>query len=400
MDSATVSIEAAPSAGSRGGRRLVLVIGAVVFLDTLFYAAIAPLLPALAHQLHLSKLSAGVMTASYPIGTLIGSIPGGVLAARVGPKVTVYVGLALLAVSTVAFGVLQNPAALDGARFIEGVGGAFTWAGGLAWLVSDGPAGQRGGLIGGAIGAAIAGSLFGPVIGTAANAIGRAPAFAAVGIVALVLIDQTRRLHSSRVSSDQGLRHVQDALRHPGVIAGMWLVALPAVVSGTINVLGPLRLHHLGASVAWIGATFLASAAVEALVSPAIGRLSDRRGRLLPLRAGLLCVTVVLACFTLPASAAGLAVVIVATQTALGAFWAPAMAMLADAAEHRALDLGLAAALMNLAWASGQIVGAGAGGAVAKAAGDGLPVMIAVALCAVTLLVLVSGPGTRALTES
>ena len=45
-------------------RRLVLVIGAIVFVDTMFYAAIAPLLPDLAHQLHLSKLSAGAMTAA------------------------------------------------------------------------------------------------------------------------------------------------------------------------------------------------------------------------------------------------------------------------------------------------------------------------------------------------
>ncbi len=36
--------------------RLVLVVGAAVFIDTMFYAVIAPLLPALSHQLHLSKL--------------------------------------------------------------------------------------------------------------------------------------------------------------------------------------------------------------------------------------------------------------------------------------------------------------------------------------------------------
>ena len=83
-------------------------MGAVVFVDTMFYAAIAPLLPALSHALRLSKLSAGVLTASYPIGTLVGSVPGGVLAARAGPKLTVYTGLALLAASTLAFGFLHS----------------------------------------------------------------------------------------------------------------------------------------------------------------------------------------------------------------------------------------------------------------------------------------------------
>jgi hypothetical protein len=41
----------------RAERRLVFVVGAVVFLDTLFYAVIAPLLPGLSHELRLSKLS-------------------------------------------------------------------------------------------------------------------------------------------------------------------------------------------------------------------------------------------------------------------------------------------------------------------------------------------------------
>jgi MFS family permease len=69
-------------------RRLMLVIGGVVFVDTMFYAVIAPLLPELAHQLRLSKLSAGVMTAAYPVGTLLGSLPSGVLIVRRGPRFT------------------------------------------------------------------------------------------------------------------------------------------------------------------------------------------------------------------------------------------------------------------------------------------------------------------------
>jgi hypothetical protein len=40
---------------------------------------------------------------------------------------------------------------------------------------------------------------------------------------------------------------------------------------------------------------------------------------------------------------------------------------------------------MNLAWAGGQILGSGAGGAVAKAAGDATPTLLAAGLCAATL---------------
>ncbi len=369
-------------------RRLVVVVGAIVFADTMFYAAIAPLLPTLAHQLHLSKLSAGVMTASYPLGTLLGSIPGGVLAARAGPKTTVTAGLALLGGSTLAFGFLHNPVLLDLARLVEGIGGAFSWAGGLAWIVAEAPPDRRGALIGGALGAAIAGALFGPVIGTIAVAAGRAATFSGVVVVSLALIVVARRLPSSHVSSDQGVRHLLDSLRSRGVSIGMWLVALPAIASGMINVLAPLRLHALGASAVAIGATFLVGAGIEAGVSPLVGRLSDRRGRLLPLRFGLAGATALLLCFTLPDAPGVLAVLIVALVTALGGFWAPAMAMLSDAAEQWGLDQGLAAALMNLAWAGGQIIGSGGGGAVAKVAGDALPMTIAAGLCAGTLLMI------------
>jgi MFS family permease len=369
-------------------RRLVLVIGAVVFVDTMFYAAIAPLLPTLAGEFSLSKLSAGVMTASYAIGTLAGSLPGGVLAARAGPKVTVFTGLTLLACSTLAFGLLNNAILLDVARFIEGVGGACSWAGGLAWIVAEAPPERRGALIGTALGAAIGGALFGPVIGTLASMVGRAVAFSGVVVFAVLLIDQARRLPSFHVSSGQGIRDLRLLRGDVATLAAMWLVTLPAIVSGSLNVLAPLRLHRFGATIAAIGATFLIATALEAVLSPVIGAWSDRRGRLVPVRFGLAVATVTLLCFALPSAALPLAVVVVAIAASTGAFWAPAMAMLSDAAEVRGLDQGLAAALTNLAWAGGQIVGSGGGGAIAKVTSDEVPMVAAAALCAATGLML------------
>ena len=47
-------------------RRLLLLTSAVVFVDTLFFAALTPLLPHYAHALHLGKAGAGVLAAAYP----------------------------------------------------------------------------------------------------------------------------------------------------------------------------------------------------------------------------------------------------------------------------------------------------------------------------------------------
>src|SRR5205085_7864479 len=185
-----------------------------------------------------------------PLGTLLGALPGGVLAARAGPKFTVCSGLALLAASTLAFGYVNNAMLLDAARFAEGVGGACSWAGGLAWIMDEAPPERRGTLIGGALGAAIGGALFGPIIGTIAAVTGRGAAFSGVVVVAGILIVLARRLPWTHVPSEQGMRAVAQALSERGMVLGMWLTALPAVASGALNVLGPLRLHRLGAAAA------------------------------------------------------------------------------------------------------------------------------------------------------
>jgi MFS family permease len=383
-------------------RLLFVVAGAIVFVDTAFYSAVVPLLPALTRDLHLTKASAGVLTAGYAIGTLAGSIPGGILAERAGPRVTLYAGLALMGSSSLAFGLLNNILLLDAARFIQGIGGACTWSGSLAWLIAEVPPDRRGSAIGGALAAGIGGALFGPVIGTLAHALGRAPVFSAVVLVAAALGAAVAILPAPAMPAMPPERvPFTRQIRRPGIALGMWLVALPAIASGTINVLAPLRLGQLGAGAAGIGATFLLGAGVEAAMSPAVGHISDRRGRMLPLRVGLSGATISLLLLPLPSTAVVLAAVIVLTTVALGSFWAPAMAMLSDLAESHGMSQGYVFALINLAWAAGQVAGAGGGGSLAKAAGDAVPFALSAALCAVTLaLILVRGRGLSRLGAS
>jgi MFS family permease len=374
-------------------RLLFLVAGAIVFVDTMFYAAVAPLLPSLSRELYLSKASAGVLTAGYAIGTLIGAIPGGLLAERAGPRITLYTGLALMGGSSLAFGLVGDIALLDAARVVQGLGGACTWAGALAWLVAEVPPQRRGSAIGGALAAGIGGALFGPVIGTLAHALGRASVFSAVVVVAAGLMIAVASLPSpSPLPREYGRTRLLDQVRRPVIALSMWLVALPAIASGTMNVLGPLRLGQLGAGAAGIGVTFLIAAAIEAAMSPLVGHVSDRRGRILPLRAGLAATAVALLFFTVPQTAVLLAVVIVLETVGLGTFWAPAMAMLSDAADSYGVSQGYAMALINLAWAAGQIVGAGGGGALAKATGDAVPFVIAAVFCAATLTLMLVRP--------
>jgi MFS family permease len=371
-------------------RRLFLLVAAVVFLDTMFFAAVAPLLPYYSDELDLTKTAAGVLTAAYPAGTFAGALPGGWLAARWGVKPTLLTGLGLLGATSLAFAFAGNIVLLDAARFVQGVGGACMWAAGMSWLLAAAPVQRRGELLGSALAAAIVGVLFGPVLGGAATLVGPELVFSGVSLVAALLAAWAWRIPGVPPAPSPGLPAMLRALRRRDVLTGFWLFTLPALFSGVVEVLAPLRLDDLGASGAAIGAIFLVTAAVEAVVSPLAGRLSDRRGRLAPIRAGLAGAAVMAILLPLPNLAVLLGVAIVLTFAALGAFWAPGMALLSDASEDAGLDLALAFSISNLGWALGHVIGSGAGGAIADATTDTVPYAMIGALCALTLAGVIS----------
>jgi MFS family permease len=124
-------------------RRLFWLVAAVVLVDTMFFAAVAPLLPHYSDELDLSKTGAGILTAAYPAGTFVGAIPSGWLATRWGVKQTLLLGLSMLGLSSLGFAFAHTVVLLDTARFIQGVGGACMWSAGMAWLVSATPPERR-----------------------------------------------------------------------------------------------------------------------------------------------------------------------------------------------------------------------------------------------------------------
>jgi MFS family permease len=369
-------------------RRLFLLVSAVVLVDTMFFAAVAPLLPHYSDELDLSKTAAGVLTAAYPAGTFAGALPAGWLAARWGVKPTLLAGLTLLGCTSLVFGFANHILLLDAARFVQGIGGACMWAAGMAWLVSAAPPERRGELIGSALAAAIVGVLFGPVLGGAATVVGPEVVFSGVSVVAIGLAVWAWTTPGVPPEPSPGLPALLRSLRRPAVLLGFWLFTLPALYSGTIEVLAPLRLDDLGASGAAIGAIFLITAAVEAVLSPLAGRLSDRRGRLAPIRVGLAAAVVMAVLLPLPQAAIVMGGAILLAFASLGTFWAPAMALLSDASEDAGLDQALAFSISNLAWAIGHVIGSGAGAALADATSDTVPYGLLGVACAATLLAL------------
>ncbi len=294
--------------GRRPERGTVVLISVLLGFESVLYSAVTPVLPHYAHQFGASKPAIGVLAAAYPAGMLPGSLIGWWIATRAGVRRTTVVGLVLFTVSIVAFGFGSSLAALDSLRFVQGIACGCIWGGGLAWVIAIAPRERRGEILGSVLASAIFGTLLGPILGTLAVAVGTRVVFASVGGVALALTAWTLNHPEpppARLGAGAPLRAL---VRSRRLMLGFWLILLEASTIGAMGTLLPLRLSRFGASGVAIGVTFVVASLMSTLLAPAIGRVIDRRGLMLPLVVGLGATAVLLALLPLPQSALGLAV--------------------------------------------------------------------------------------------
>ena len=189
-----------------------------------------------------------------------------------------------------------------------------------------------------------------------------------------------------RRAEPQRLRAALPAIRDRHVAAGMWLTLLAGLAFGVVDVLVPLRLAKLGATALVIGGTFLAAAAIESGLSPLAGRLSDRRGALVPIQISLCAAVAVSLLVPLLAPAPVLIALLIAGMPRSGRCSPRPRRCSATARTGSSLNQGLAFGLANLAWAGGQTVGAAASGALAQATSDLVPFVLLAGACLGTLV--------------
>lgn len=369
-------------------RRTIVLIRVLLGFESVLYSVLTPVLPHYAHVFGASKPAIGALAASYPAGMIPGSLLGGWIAARAGVRRTTAVGLLLFTGAIVAFGFGSDITALDGLRFVQGMACGCIWGGGLAWVIAISPRERRGEMLGSVLASAIFGTLIGPMLGTVAVAAGTAVVFACVGGVSLALTAWTLgHPEPPRTALGAGAP-LRVLARDPRIALGCWVILLEACTIGATGTLLPLRLSRFGASGVAIGVTFVLASLLSLLVNPAIGRLVDRRGIALPLGAGLGLTAILLALLPLPRSPLPLAALIVlALGGPLSACAMPAISIVTDAIELVGAALAFGSMLFNLAWATGETIGAPAAASLSRATTDAVPLAALAALMLATLAI-------------
>ena len=80
----------------RSSRRLVLFVGAVFAVESAFFAVVAPLVPGLVREVHLTTVEVGFLVAAYPAGVLLAAIPSMAFVDRWGVRTTTLAGIGIL----------------------------------------------------------------------------------------------------------------------------------------------------------------------------------------------------------------------------------------------------------------------------------------------------------------
>jgi MFS family permease len=215
---------------------------------------------------------------------------------RIGERMILAVGIGIVAVSSFLAGFSNDITQLIALRGVGGLGSAMFSVAALSLLLRVAKPNQRGQSAAAFQGGFLLGGIAGPAIGAPLVVWSlRAPFFfyaatlVAAGTVALVFLRQ------ARLSDPSGAPEVAPTLV-PFTVAIRNRAYLAALLnnfasgwaqSGTRSLLLPLFVvYALGASVAWVSIGVFVSAATQFVALGYAGRITDTRGRKLPLFAG------------------------------------------------------------------------------------------------------------------
>ncbi|MFH0917310.1 MAG: MFS transporter [bacterium] len=269
----------------------LVVICAASFVVWSGFGAILPYLPVfLQEQAHASVWLIGIVAASYYVGTFVFSAPLGRLSDSIGRKPVIVAGVGLYSVATVLFVSTTHPGWFILFRLLEGMGAAAVTPAGQALVAELTTENTRSRAYGWLTTAQFGGLVAGPVMAWPLYSLGGGKGIwafytiflfgsALSAITVVVLLVAIREPEDARLRRAVKVRHppYRQLVTRP-VLAFIVVAATGHFAMGVFEVLWSLWLRHLGASVRYVGLTWIAFS-VPMLLAWVGGYLADRYSR-------------------------------------------------------------------------------------------------------------------------
>jgi len=356
------------------GWPLLLLVCGVIFLDSVGYGVIVPVLPLYAKSLGISDFANGLLFATYAIALCLAAIPFGVLSDRIGRKPLVLFGMFAMAGAFVLYAFAKSYEMLFLARVVDGLTAAATWSAALALLGDRFEEKEMGRRIGWAMAAAALGGIAGPLVGgILSDTLGyRAPFYAiaiacfAGGVVAIFL-HEGREVKRARSFGWQLLKPV---FTNRKVLIACVITLVTTMGLGLLEPTLPIYFKNtFGMTSTGIGIVFGVTMLFYAAASPVAGKLSDTVGRKAPILFGLACTAVVTPFIAVFKSLPAVYVMMGLFGAAIAFFGTPSVPLITDTLPRsgglgQGNQYGAAFGLLNFCWSLGYALGPILGGAL------------------------------------
>jgi len=268
--------------------REVAVLTVVAFFVAAGFGIVAPSIPVFARSFGVSRASAAAVVSVFALTRLACALGVGRLVDRIGSRLVLGTGIAIVATSSALAGISGDYPQLLLLRGLGGVGSAMFSVSASSLLIGVTSSDQRGRAMGTFSGGFLLGGIAGPVLGGFVTSWSlRAPFFiyagtlAVAGSVGFALLPHHRHLDRATTQSAPRPLRLLDALRLPAFRAAA--AANLADSWGAVGVraaMVPLFvIEALHQRAIWTGIGFSAFTIANIVTLVLAGRLADRRGR-------------------------------------------------------------------------------------------------------------------------
>lgn len=381
--------------------RDVTVLVAVAIFVALGFGIVAPALPVFAREFGVGNAAAGAVISAFAVARLVSAMGAGRLVDRLGERVVLAAGIAIVAVSSLLAGLAGSYLQLLLLRGAGGIGSAMFSVSATSLLLRVVDASQRGRAVGMWQGGFLVGTICGPALGGAVIGVSiRAPFFlyagtlAVAGTIALVALRHTSLRERSGAGATSRTS-LGAAMRHPAYRAAMATnLARAWSVLAVRSAIVPLFVTEaLGLGPEWIGVGFVIVAALSAVLLLPAGTYADTRGRRPLLVGGLALCAAGLVLLALAPNLAGYLGAMTLLGIGSGTLDVAPGAILGDVVGGRG---GMAVAAYQMAADVGTVAGPVVAGLLADRYGFSAAFWASAAIVVVALLLSASAPETRA----